>query len=159
MEVSVERVPAETRWAIATNAMAGALIATNKALLDAVGQEKYNEITGQIWGGGGKAFKQIADSLGLVGDDAKSVAEAFASVCIVAMGPEVKIEAVEATEEKTVLRGTGCPFWNRVKELGISEDLLTASDAAFCHALTQSLNPKVTLTREKRMHLGDPYCE
>ncbi len=42
----VEKVPAETRWAIASQTLTGAIIATNKVLLDIVGQEKYNEING-----------------------------------------------------------------------------------------------------------------
>jgi hypothetical protein len=159
MSQVVEAVPAENRWAIATQAMTGAVMATNKAMLDAVGRETYDQILGQIWGGAGQGFKEIADALGLSVDDAKSVAEAFASLCAVTMGPEVQMETAEATEARAVLRATGCPFLNRVNEFGIEEDLLTAGDAAFCEALTESLNPNVTVTHDKRMHLGDPYCE
>ena len=155
----VERVPAETRWTIATQALTGALVATMKALLDAVGQERYNEITGQIWGGAGMAFKEVADALGLASDDAKSVAETFALVSTLAMGPEAQLGTVEATAEKAVLNGTGCALLNRQKELGISEDILDAGDSAYCEALTKALNPKVTLAHDKAMHRGDPYCE
>jgi len=159
MAETVERVPAETRWAIAAQALTGAIIATNKALLDIVGQEKYYEVTGQIWSELGKASKQVADALGLVGDDAKSVAETVQFVATVVMGPERKMETVEATAEKAVVRCTGCPWWNRTKELGISDDLCSSGDAAWNDGLAKSLNPKVTASLTGSMPRGDPHCE
>lgn len=58
MAQSVEKVPAETRWAIATQALTGAVTAASKALRDALGQDKYNEVWGQIWAEQGKTAKQ-----------------------------------------------------------------------------------------------------
>ena len=159
MKVSVENIPAETRWTIATQAMSGVAIAYSKALYDLAGPEQFNKINEQIWGQTGKGAKQIADALNMKGSDAKGVAEALSSVCMVAMGPEAKIEAVESTEEKTVMHITGCPWLNRVKEFGITEDILTAGDEAFCQTFAKSLNPNVTMLHTKRMHKGDPYCE
>jgi hypothetical protein len=159
MAEAVEKIPAETRWIIATQALTGADVATAKALLDIVGQEEYNEINGQIWAELGRASKQIADDLGLAGADAKSAAETVMSVAVVAMGPEVKFEIVEATAEKAVLRSTGCPWWNRMKELGISDNLCSSGDSAWCDNLAKSLNPKVTVTLTKAKPRGDPYCE
>jgi hypothetical protein len=155
----VENVPAEARWTIAAQSLTGAATVSAKALLDVLGQERFNVAWAQIWGGLGKAAKQVADGLGLAGDDAKSVAETNVAVTVVAMGPEVKIEAVEATAERTVLRNTECPYWNRMKELGISDDLCSAADPAYFNGLANSLNPKVTVTLTKAMPLGDPYCE
>ncbi len=43
MAEAVENFPAETRWTIATQALTGAVVATSKALLDAVGHESYNQ--------------------------------------------------------------------------------------------------------------------
>ena len=137
MAEAVEKVPAETRWAIATQGLTGAVVATGKALLDAVGQDRYNEITVQIWAEAGKAAKQVADALGLVGDDVRSAAETTLSVTAVAMGPEVKSEIVEATAERAVLRITECPFWNRMKESGISEDMCSASSVAYADAFAK----------------------
>jgi len=159
MEVSAERVPAETRWTITGQALTGVMMATHKALLDAVGREKYNEIVGQIWAGAGKATKQIADALGLASDDAKSLAETWALVTTLAIGPEAKVEITEATPERAVLKGTGCPFWNRQKESGFSDDVWSAGDSAYCEAATKTLNPNVTVKHDKAMHRGDPYCE
>jgi hypothetical protein len=159
MAEGVEKVPAENRWTIATQALTGAIVVTSKALRDALGQEKYNEIHRQIWAEQGKAAKDIADSLGLSGGDAKSVAETAQLVTIVAMGPEFKFETVEATGEKAVIRLTEGPWWNRFKELGISEDLCSFACAAFWDAFAKSLNPKLTVSLTKAMPRGDPHCE
>lgn len=159
MAQAVEKVPAETRWIIATKALTGAVTALAKAMRDALGQERSDEVGAQIWTEQGKAAKQIADTLGLAGEDAKSAAETAQSVIIVAMGPEFKFETVEATAEKAVIRLTGGPWWNRFKELGISEDVCSVPCAAFWDALTKSLNPKLTVSLTKAMPRGDSYCE
>ena len=39
---AVEKIAAEARWTIATQGLTGAYIATVKAMLDAVGREKYD---------------------------------------------------------------------------------------------------------------------
>lgn len=159
MAEGVEKVPAEIRWTIATKALTGAATAVMKALRDALGQERYNEVSGQIWAEQGKASKQVADALGLSGGDAKCAAEAFQSVLIVAMGPEFKIETVEATAEKAVARCTACPWWTRQQELRIPGDLCSAASRAFDNAFAKGLNPKLTMTLSKAMCRGDSYCE
>ena len=156
---ALEKIPAETRWTIATKGLTGVVIVTAKTLLDILGQEKYNEVWGQIWAGAGKGSKQVADALGLAGDGVKSVQETSWLVTSVAMGPEVKARVVEATAEKVVVRNSECPYWNRMKELGISDDLCSVGDAAYFNGLAKSLNPKVTVRLNKAMPLGDPYCE
>ncbi len=158
MAEAVEKVPAETRWAIAAQSLTGATMATQKALLDAVGQEKYNEIVEQNWDAAGKASKQIADALGLAASDAKSAAETVDVVATVAMGPEFKLETVEATAERAVVRATECPWWNRAKEFGLSDDFC-AADPAWCNGLVKSFNPKLSVTLTTAMMRGDPYCE
>lgn len=159
MAQAVEKVPAENRWIIATKALTGAAIAAMKALRDALGQERYNEICGEIWAEQGKAAKQIADALGVGGRDAKSGAEALLLVINVAMGPEFKLETVEATAEKAVTKCTACPWWNRQQELRIPGDLCSAGSRAFDNDLAKGLNPKLTVTLTKAMCRGDSYCE
>ena len=61
---AVAEIPAENRWMIATQGLTGAYVATVKAMLDAVGRDKYNEMMIQIWTEAGKSSKQIADALG-----------------------------------------------------------------------------------------------
>ena len=159
MEINVEQLPAETRWAIATKRLTGALTAYKNVMYNMAGKEKYNEIIGQIWGQIGQTSAEMAKSSGMHGENAKSAAEAFASTVMISMGPEYKIEEVEASEDKAVMKITQCPFWNRMGEFGIAEDLLTAADNAFCQNFMKSLTQNVTMKHGKRMHLGDPYCE
>lgn len=156
---AVTKIPAETRWTIATQGLTGATAVTAKALLDVVGQDKYNEIVAQIWTEAGKASKQTADAFGLAGQDAKSVAETVRLVTIVSLGPEFEFEIVEAKADKAVYRWTKCAWWNRMKEMGISADLCSAADPAYNNGFAQSLNPNVTASLTKAMPLGDPYCE
>jgi len=157
MAEPLKKIPAEDRWSIATQALTGAVVALAKAVRDEVGPERYNEIWGQVWGELGKASKQIADALGLAGGDAKSAAETLQLVTDVAMGPEFK-RTVEGTAEKVVLRSTECVWWNRQKELGIS-DVCPVACAAYCDAFAKSLNPKITVSQTKAMPRGDTYCE
>jgi len=156
---AVAEIPAETRWAIAAQGLTGAYVATVKAMLDAVGRDKFDEMMVQLWAGAGKGSKQVADALGLAGHDAKSAAETVRLVTIVSMGPEFEFEIVEAKAEKAVYRWTKCPWRNRMKELGISDDLCSAADPAYNNGFAQSLNPKVTASLTKAMPWGDPYCE
>lgn len=159
MAIEIDKVPAETRWAIATQGMTGVIMVYVKTLRDIVGEERFNQIHPQIWAEAGKGTKQVADALGLAGSDAKSAAETIASVSIVAMGPEFKFETVEATAEKAVIRATECPWWNRMKEMGYEIDICSLADPAYFNGFAKSLNPKLTVSLPKSMPRGDPYCE
>jgi hypothetical protein len=156
---AVEKIPAEARWTIATQGLTGSTAVTSKALREAVGQDKYDEILVQIWTEAGKASKEIADALGLAPADAKSVAETVRSVEIVMMGPEFEFELVEAKAERAAHRWTECVWWNRQKELGLSGELCIAGCPAYNSALAKSLNPKVTARLTKAKPRGDAYCE
>ena len=152
-------IPAETRWAIATQSLTGAIMASYKVMLDTVGREKYDEILNQVWTEAGGASKQVADALGLAGTDAKSVAEILRFLPMVQMGPEFECEVVEESEERAVYRWTSCPYWNRAQELGISDDLCSVGDPAYCNGLAKALNPNISATLAKSMPRGDQYCE
>jgi len=45
-------------------------------------------------------------------DNARLVGEAGATICMCAMGPEYKIEEVEASENRTVMKVIECPWKN-----------------------------------------------
>ncbi len=49
MEFKVNHIPAETKWAMATKGLTGALAAHLNAIYSVVGKEKYVEIIRQIW--------------------------------------------------------------------------------------------------------------
>ena len=159
MELKVDQIPFETKWAMATKGLTGALSAHLSAIHDSVGKQKYTEIVRQIWTQIGRGCAEEIRSLGMTGENAKSVGEAGVTMCMCAMGPEYKIEVVEASEDRTVMKIIECPWKNRMSELGISDDLLSDCDATFWDQFVESLNPNVTMRHGKQMHLGDPYCE
>jgi len=155
----VAKIPAETRWTITAQGLTGAYVATIKAMLDAVGREKFDEIMTYIWTEGGKSTKQIADALSLTGHDAKSAAEATRLVIIASMGPEFEFEVIEATAEKALFRWHQCQWCNRMKELEIPDDLCSAGCNTYWDSSVKSFNPQLTASLNKSMPLGAPYCE
>lgn len=159
MELSVQEIPNETKWAMAAQGLTGALVAHLNALYDLLGKEKYREVVRQIWTPIGEGSAGQISSLGLKSGDAQSVALAGATMCMCSMGPEYNIEQVESSPDRTVLKVTQCPWNNRLKEAGISNDIMTACDAAFWNRFVKALKPDVTMRHGKKMHLGDPYCE
>jgi hypothetical protein len=159
MELKVDQIPAETKWAISTKGLTGALAAHLNAIYGIAGKEKYAEVVRPIWVQMGRASAEMAEAFHMTVDNAQSAAEAGAAICICAMGPELRIEEIEASEDRTVMKITECPWWNRMKELGISHDLLTSCDITFWDHFMKSLNPKITMRHGKQMHRGDPYCE
>ncbi|MCG8639953.1 MAG: L-2-amino-thiazoline-4-carboxylic acid hydrolase [Desulfobacterales bacterium] len=159
MEAKVDQIPSATKWAMATKGLTGALAAHLNAIYEIVGKDKYAEIIRHIWGQIGEGSAAEVKLSDMPVGNAKSVGEAGVTTCICAMGPEYKIEQVETTKDKTVMKITECPWQNRMKELGISHDLLSACDIAFWRHFTRNLNPNVTMRHGKQMHRGDPYCE
>jgi hypothetical protein len=159
MMIEVNQIPFETKWAMATQALTGALSAHLDALYNAAGKKKYVEIVCQIWTQLGQGSASVVQSMDMKVDNAKLVGEAGATLCMCAMGPEYKIEEVEASENRTVMKITGCAWKNRMNEFGISHDLLSACDTAFWNEFVKILNPNVTMKHGKQMHRGDQYCE
>ncbi len=66
MAEAIEKVPAETRWEIATKGLTGACTAMRmNALKGALSQEKFDEFQVGLWSQAGKGAKELADTLGL----------------------------------------------------------------------------------------------
>jgi hypothetical protein len=74
IEGNLEKIPMETRWAFTSGGFLYNQIINDKALLDKVGQEKYNEIKKQNGLASGARNKKTAENFGFTGNDAKSVA-------------------------------------------------------------------------------------
>lgn len=159
MEFKVNQISANEKWTMASKGLTGALMAHLNALYNVAGKEKYSEMINKIWTQIGQGCAEQVQSLGMTGESAKSLAEAGVTMCICAMGPEYKIEAVESSEERTVMKITACPWKNRMNEFGIKHDLLSACDTVFWDHFVKNLNPNVTMRHGKQMHRGDEYCE
>lgn len=159
MNIKIDQIPPEAKWAMSAQGLTGALAAHLDAIYRMVGNEKYTQAVDKIWAELGRTTAEAIKSSGVAVDSAASVAMAGVTSCICAMGPEYQIEQTAASENKTVMKISECPWNNRMKELGISHDLLSACDTAFWHHFTKNLNPDITMRHGKQMHRGAPYCE
>ena len=159
MTVSIEKVPAETRWEIATKGLTGACMAMINALKEAVSQEKFDEFQVGLWSQAGKGAKELADTLGLATAKPRDIAEVTELLAITSMGPEFDFEIVEATEDRCVGRANKCPWHERWKEFGFKEDFCNPGHQGWGDGAVESLNPNFTFTLTKNMQRGDPYCE
>ena len=63
MTEAIEKVPAETRWEIATKGLTGACTAIINALKEAVSQEKFDEFQVGLWSQAGKGAKRIKEKV------------------------------------------------------------------------------------------------
>ena len=159
MAESIEKVPAETRWEIATKGLTGALTAFANALKGAQGEEKYNEFTSALWYEAGKGAKEFADNLGLTAENVEDVDGITHLLATTSMGPEFKFEVVEATEDRCVGRTTKCAWHERWKELGLKDDICSSGHQAWGDGAVESLNPDFTFSLTKNMIRGDQFCE
>ena len=159
MTEKIEKVPAETRWEMATKGLTGAFTAVANAFKDAVGEEKFNEFNSGLWYAGGKGAKEFANTLGLTVESPRDIDEVMKLVAMSGMGPEYEFEVVEATEDRCVGRTSKCPWHERWKELGLKEDICTSGHQGWGDGATESLSPNFTYKLTKNMVRGDQYCE
>ena len=159
MAESIEKVPAETRWEIATKGLTGACMALINAFKGAVSQDKFDEFQVGLWSQAGKGAKELADTLGLASESSRDIGEVMELLAITSMGPEFKFEVVEATEDRCVGRTAMCAWHERWKELGLEDDFCTSGHQGYGDGAVESLNPNFTFTLTKNMQRGDPYCE
>ena len=159
MTEAIEKVPAETRWEIATKGLTGACSAFGNALKGAEGEEKYNEFIRALWYEAGKGAKEFAATLGLATENAGDVEGITHLLARTSMGPEFKFEVVEATEDRCVGRATGCPWHERWKELGLDFDFCSSGHQAWGDGAAESLNPNFTFRLTKNIVRGDSNCE
>ena len=159
MTEAIDMIPAETRWAIATKGLTGALVAYGDALRDAIGEEKYNAFIEALWYEAGKGIKEFADNLGLPTDTARELETASELFAMAGIGPEYKFEIVEATADRCVGKTTLCPWCERSKEFGLDYDICTTGHQAWGDGVIEALNPNFILTLTKNMVRGDAHCE
>jgi hypothetical protein len=159
MTEKIEKVPAETRWAIATKGLTGACTVMINALKDALSPEKFDEFQVGLWSQAGKGAKELADTLGLPSESPRDIAEVTEVLGITSMGPEFNFEIVEATEDRCVGRANKCPWHERWKEFGLKEDFCNSGHQGWGDGAVQSLNPNFTYTLTKNMQRGDSHCE
>ena len=159
MSELLDKVPAEIRWVIATKGLTGACSAYGSALKGAIGEEKYNDFVRSLWHEAGKGAKEFADNLGLAAGSAAELESIIHLLAATSMGPELNVEVIEATADKCVGRASGCPWFERWKELGLDFDYCSAGHQAWGDGATEILNPDFVFKLTKNMVRGDSHCE
>ena len=159
MTVSIDMIPAENRWAIATKGLTGATIAYAQALKNSIGQDKFYAFMKALWFEAGKGAKEFADSLGLATENAQDIEAASTLLAITAMGPEFNFDVVEATADRCVGKTTICPWCERCKELGVDFDACGPGHQAWGEGVMEALNPNFKFSLTKNMVRGDAHCE
>jgi hypothetical protein len=159
MAEAIEKLPAETRWEIATKGLTGACTAMINALQGALSPDKFEEFQVGIWSQAGKGAKELADTLGLTIENPRDIDAVLALLAVTSMGPEFEFKTVEATEDRCVGRTTKCAWHERWKELGFKEDLCSSGHQGWGDGAVGSLNPNFTFSLTKNMIRGDQFCE
>lgn len=154
-----DRIPAETRWEIATKGLTGACLAYMNTLKEILSEEKFNDFQGALWSQAGKQVKELSDSVGLAVRTPRDVHEAMDLLATTGMGPEFALEVVDATEDKCVGKTTKCAWHERWKELGLKSDICQSGHQAWGEGVVESLGGGYSFSLTKNMVRGDPYCE
>lgn len=159
MTEALEKVPAETRWEIATKGLTGACTVMSNALKEALSPEKFDEFQLGLWSEAGKGAKELANALGLAVENPRDINEVLILLAMTSMGPEFKFEVVEASEDRCVVRTTKCAWHERWKELGLKDDFCGSGHQGWGDGAVGSLNPNFTFSLTKNMVRGDQFCE
>jgi hypothetical protein len=121
--------------------------------------DKYDEIERPIYTEAGKAMKGLAAALGLPTDNARDLGDTKILLTIL-YGPECKVGRVEGTEDRAVVKVTGCAMLNRALEMGLDPKVVClAACQTEGESVIENLNPKYTQRFIRNMCAGDPYCE
>ena len=127
-----------------------------------LGNEKFDEIQVKVWGKGSTKYLPLfKEMFNISVEDAIGAAKLVEVYVKLLAGPEYKIEIVESTPEKVVIRRPQCPWWNRYVELGVDLTLrgCDSGHVGWMEEGLKELNPKLTYRLTKTLPWGDPICE
>ena len=159
----LEKIPAETRWAIFADVVVGGVVLRGeKVIAPVLGKSKWLEINKKAWGEIGKRlFPRAKENLNISAEDAGGAAKVAMVALALFGGPELTAELVEDSNERAVVRTTKCPWWEKYKEREINPDYIPCEvgHPALCEEGFKAINPNLTFKLKKAMPRGDPYCE
>jgi hypothetical protein len=171
----LEKIPLEKRWAITAKFLGTfAVLRGEKRVATAMGKEegiispllsveKWNEVNRKAWGeeGGRKQAPWVIETFNIPVEDAIGAARFMSFVTVISCGPEWESEIVEKSKDKSIVRTTKCPWWNRHKELDADPDIASCypPHEAWIKSGLKAINPKIIHKLTKAMPRGDPYCE
>lgn len=155
----IDNIPAETRWAVATQALTGALLATGTAFEQAVGVEGYRQVTAANWREAGRNSGQLATAMGFAPPtDAPSLWAMAETLVHLTMGPEFVAEASESSPERVVAHVSECPWAKRASEQGAQSASCLVSDRAWMMGLAESFGLDIKHEITTALPLGDHHC-
>lgn len=156
--LNVDDIPAEVKWEIATRSSMGLAMGYSAAMRKFLNEKVAEELDEAVWTEGGKGISDIASSLGIPTGNAQEIENAWNVIGEIVM-PGVEAKVVESSPERVVDRIDKCSTCSQAKEAGFPTESVCRPCRAFNEAAIESLNPNYTLNFNKRMCLGDDYCE
>lgn len=158
MVETIDKVPAEARWQMATKGLTGAVAAYSNTIREAIGDDQYLQFSTGVWGKAGEGAKQFAESFGFSANNAPELADLTEAFALSILGPEFKTENVESNKDRAVVKLTMCPWHERAKEMGVTP-LCEEGHLKWGEGALKSLNPDFTYGITKSIARGDSYCE
>lgn len=157
--VSLEDIPAETRWEIAARSASVVPLLYDMHFRKVL-REKYDDIELPIWVKSANEMKNLANELGLPLSNAKEISESMGVIAAILYGREMKMELIEGNEDRAIGRMTECAVLNRAKEMGLDPEI---SAQTACRQVlkteAEALNPEFTQRSTMSMCAGDSFCE
>jgi hypothetical protein len=161
--VSIDRVPVENRWRLATAGAMDLAMAYSVAVRGTIGEafgEALDRMEMGFWEQAGAEQVAIARAFGFPMRTAREVAEAFTTISVLFQGPQLGVAGITDTGDDSVLiRLESCPALARARKFRMDPKGVCMGCSAYSRAAVGALNPAYTLVHGKSMCLGDPLCE
>ncbi len=160
--VSIDRIPFENRWRLATAGAMDLAMAYSTAVRGTIGEafgEALDEMEAGFWEQAGLEQLAIARAFGFPLRTAREVAEAFTTISVLFQGPQLGVAGISDEGDAAVIRMESCPALARARKLRMDAKRVCMGCNAYSRSAVESLNPAFTLVHEKSMCLGDPFCE
>ena len=160
--VTIDRIPVENRWRLATAEAMDLAMAYSVAVRSTVGEafgEALDGMEAGFWEQAGPEQVAVARAFGFPLRDAREVAEAFATISVLFQGPQLGVgEILDAGEDSAVITVSSCPILARARRFRMDAGRVCTGCRAYSRAAVEALNPAYTLSHEKSMCMGDPSC-
>jgi len=161
--VTIERVPFENRWRLATAGAMDLAMAYSVAVRGTLGEafgEALDRMEAGFWEQAGLEQVAIARAFRFPLRTAREVAEAFTTISVLFQGPQLRVAGIiDSGLNSALVRLESCPALTRARKFRMDTKRVCMGCNAYSRAAVEALNPAYTLAHEKSMCLGDPLCE
>jgi hypothetical protein len=151
-------LPEETKWKIAAGFAASIPFLYDRAFRQIAG-ERYDEIEQEIWMEAAARIAGIAQGPGLPSGTAQELAGTMSALMTVLFGPEFKNEALEVSDDASVIVVRRCPLIAAGYRAGTDGEHTFHKCMAFTLAGIPRLNREFSARFVRTMCCGDRQCE